>query len=72
MASSRDQEAVHAGPLVHAASMDAAVTRAGVPKTNHRLVRLDLVFKFIPRRLRAVKPRIDRTLLDDPVVKLKF
>ena len=33
---------------------------------------MDLVFKFIPRRLRAVKPRIDRTLLDDPVVKLKF
>jgi hypothetical protein len=33
---------------------------------------LDLVFKFMPRRLRAVKPRIDRTLLEDPVVKLKF
>jgi hypothetical protein len=50
----------------------AAVNSAGVPKTDHRLVRLDLVFKFMPRRLRAVKPRIDRTLLDEPVVKLKF
>ncbi len=39
--------------------------------TDHRLVRLDLVFKLMPRRLRAVKPRIDRTLLEDPVVKLK-
>ena len=51
---------------------DAAVNSAGVPKTDHRLVRLDLVFKFLPRRLRAVKPRIDRTLLEDPVLKLKF
>ena len=53
---------------------DAAVNSAGVPKTDHRLVRLDLVFKFMPRRLRAVKPRtgIDRSLLEDPVVKLKF
>ena len=51
---------------------DAVVNSAGVPKTDHRLVRLDLVFKFLPRRLRAVKPRIDRTLLEDPVVKLKF
>ena len=51
---------------------DAAVNSAGVPKTDHRLVRLDLVFKFLPRRLRAVKPRTDRTLLEDPVVKLKF
>ncbi len=51
---------------------DAAVNSAGVPKTDHRLVRLDLVFKFLPRRLRAVKPRIDRTLLEDPVMKLKF
>ncbi len=51
---------------------DAAVNSAGVPKTDHRLVRLDLVFKFMPRRLRAVKPRICRTLLEDPVVKLKF
>jgi len=51
---------------------DAAVNSAGVPKTDHRLVRLDLVFKFLPRRLRAVKPRTDRTLLEDPVLKLKF
>jgi hypothetical protein len=29
-------------------------------------------FKFLPRRLRAVKPRIDRTLLEDPAPKLKF
>ena len=50
----------------------AAINSARVPKTDHRLVRLDLVFKFMPRRLRAVKPRIDRTLLEDPVVKLKF
>ncbi len=67
-----DQEAVHARPLVRAASRlkcvtDAAVNGAGVPKTDHRLVRLDLVFKFMPSRLRAVKPRIqqqvDRTIL---------
>ncbi len=51
---------------------DAAVNSSGVPKTDHRLVRLDLVFKFMPRRQRAVKPRIDRTLLEDPVVELKF
>ena len=51
---------------------DAAVNSAGVPKTDHRLVRLDLVFKFLPRRLQAAKPRIDRTLLEDPVLKLKF
>ncbi len=37
----------------------AAVNSSGVPKTDHRLVRLDLVFKFMPRRQRAVKPRID-------------
>ena len=47
----------------------AAVNSVG--GTDHRLVRLDLVFKIMPRRLRAVKPRIDRTLLEDPVVKLK-
>ncbi len=51
---------------------DAAVNSAGVPETDHRLLRLDLVFNFMPRRLCAVKPRIDRTLLEDPVVKLKF
>ena len=51
---------------------DAAVNGAGVPKTDHCLVRLELGFKFMPRRLRAVKTRIDRTLLNDPVVKLKF
>ncbi len=27
---------------------DAAVNSVGVPKTDHRLVRLDLVFKFLP------------------------
>jgi hypothetical protein len=51
---------------------DAAVNSSGVPKTDHRLVRLDLVFKFMPRRQRAVKPRIDRILLEDQVLKLKF
>ncbi len=43
-----------------------------MPKTDHRLVTLDLGFNFMPRRLRAVKTRIGRTLLNDPVVKLKF
>ena len=38
----------------------AAVNSVG--GTDHRLVRLDLVFKLMPRRLHAVKPRIDRTL----------
>ncbi len=38
----------------------AAVNSAGVPKTDHRLVRLDLVFKVCAKAPTRNEPRIDR------------
>ena len=52
---------------------NAGVSDNGVPKSDHRLIRSDLVFKFTPGAcVQYNKPRIDRTLLADPGVKLQF
>ena len=43
----------------------------GIPRVNRAGEALLDVLVSCPRHLCAVKPRIDRTLLEDPVVKLK-
>ena len=44
----------------------------GIPHVNRPGEALLDVLVSCPRHLCAVKPRVDRTLLNDPVVKLKF